>query len=88
MGRIGIVVPHPLHQFAIGLEPTEAVAESGFLYRFIRCRTATGHVLVHGARPRKTALDRNGAVAMRLHQALEKPVTQYEYILPAVERFS
>src|SRR5450759_4276442 len=88
MGRIGIVSPHPLHEFSIRVEPAEAVAKSGVLHSLIRGRATTGHVLVHYARPRETALDGNGAVAMRLHQALEEPVAEDENVLPAVERFS
>src|SRR3954447_16034853 len=67
MGRIGIVAPHPLHQFSIGLKPTKAVAKSGVLHSLIRCRAATSYILVHDMCPRETALDGNGAVAMRLH---------------------
>ena len=88
MRWIGIVRPHPLHEFSIRVEPAEAVAKSGLLHSLIRCRAATGHVLVHYARPRETALDGNGAVAMRLHQALEEPVAEYKNVLAAVECFS
>ena len=52
------------------------MAKSGVLHSLIRCRATAGHVLVHDARPRETALDGNGAVAMRLHQALEEPVEE------------
>jgi hypothetical protein len=41
-----------------------------------------GYVLVHDARSGKTALD--GAVAVRLHQALEEPVAEDENVLPAM----
>ena len=85
MGRIGIVTPHPLDEFSIRVEPAEAVAESGLLHRLIRCRAATGHVLVHDAPARETALDGNGAVAMHLHQPLEEPVAEDEDVLAAVE---
>src|SRR5262249_9643167 len=88
MGRIGIVSPHPLDEFSIRVEPAEAVAKSTFLHRLIRCRAATGHVLVRDARPRKTALDGDGAVAMRLHQALKELVAEDENVLSAVERLS
>src|SRR5438270_75296 len=71
---IGIVTPHPLHEFSIRLKLTEVVAKSAVLHSFIRCRAATGHVLVDDVRPREAALDGNGAVAMGLHQALEEPV--------------
>src|SRR5258708_11785701 len=74
MGRIGIERPHPLHEFAIRLEHAKAVAKSAVLDHLIRCRAATGNVLVHDVRPWETALDRESAVAMRLHQALEEPV--------------
>lgn len=50
METIDIVSPHPLHEFSIRVEPAEAVAKSGVLHRLIRCRAATGHVLVHLAR--------------------------------------
>jgi hypothetical protein len=46
-GRLGIVAPHPLHEFSIGVGPAEAVAEPGISHSLIRCRTATGHVLVY-----------------------------------------
>ena len=75
MGRSGIVLPHPLHEFSIRVESAEAVAKSGSLHSLIRCRAATGYVLVHYVRPRETALDGNGAVAMRLYQALEEPTS-------------
>ena len=75
-------------EFAIRVEPSEAVAKSGVLHRLIRGRAATGHVLVHYTRPGETALDGYGAVAMRLHQALEEPVAEDENVLPSVERFS
>jgi hypothetical protein len=64
MGRIGIGRPHPLQEFTLGLEPAGAVAESGLLHNFIRRRDATRIVLVHLARPGKTALDCDGAVAI------------------------
>ena len=53
MRRIGIVPPHPLHEFSIRVEPAKAVAKSGLLHSFVRCRAATGNVLIHHARPGK-----------------------------------
>ena len=47
-----------------------------------------GYILVHEACSGKTALDGDGAEAVRLHQALEEPVAEYENVLPAMERFS
>ena len=51
-------------------------------------RANTDHVVIHYARPRETALDGDGAIAMRLHQALEEPVAEDEDVLATVERFS
>jgi len=48
----------------------------------------TGHVIIHYARPGKTALDCDGAVAMRLYQALEELVAEQKNVLAAVEGFS
>jgi len=88
MGRIGIVLPHPLHKFSICIELAEAVAKPEVLNSLIRCRAATDYVLIHYACPRETALDGDGAVAMRLHQALEKLVAEYKNVFAAVKCFS
>src|SRR5256885_7570420 len=71
---IGIVVPHPLHQFSIGVEPTKAVAKAAVLHGLIRCLAATSQILVDEVRPGETALDGNGTVAMRLDQMLKESV--------------
>jgi hypothetical protein len=47
-----------------------------------------GYILVHEACSGKTALDGDGAEAVRLHQALEEPVAEDENVLPAMERFA
>jgi hypothetical protein len=87
-GRIGVVLPHPVHQLSIRVQPAKAVAEPGVLYSLVRCGAAAGHVLAHHVRPGETALDGNGAEAMRLHQVPEEPVAEEENVLAAVERFS
>jgi hypothetical protein len=53
MRRIGVVRLHPLHELSVRIESAEAVAESGLLHGFVRCRAATSHVLIHHARPGK-----------------------------------
>lgn len=74
MGRIGIVLPHPLHKRSIRVESAKTVTKSSVLHCLIRCRTMTSHILVHDVCPRETALNGNSAIAMRLHQALEEAV--------------
>ena len=75
-GGVGVVVAHPLDEFAIRVEPAEAMAKSGVLHSLIRCRAATGDVLIHNPPRREAPLDGEGAVAMCLHQALEQPVAE------------
>jgi hypothetical protein len=85
--RIGVVFPHPFHEFPIRVDPAKAVAESGLPHFVIRCRAAAMDVVIHQAPARETAFDGDGAVAMRFDQPLKELVSQDENILPAVERF-
>ena len=86
MRRIGVVTPHPLHEFAIRLKSAKALAKSNVLHSLVGCRAATGNILIHYLRHWETALDRDSAVAMRRNQSLEQPVAEYENVLPTVER--
>ena len=74
MSWISVVSPHPLHELSIRVELAKAMAKSSILHNLIGCWAATSRVLVHYVRPRETALDGNGAVAMHLYQALEELV--------------
>src|SRR6266700_698921 len=88
MGRSGIVAPHPLHEFAIRVELAEAGAKSSLLHCFIRCRAATGHILIYSVRLWEAALDSDGAVAMRLDQVLNELVAQEKNVFAAMKCFS
>jgi len=64
------------------------VAEPGMPEVVIRFRAATGNVLVDDVRPRKAALQGDGALTVLFHQPLKEPVSEQENLLAAVQRFT
>ena len=88
MRRVGVVQPHPFHEFAIGCIQSRAIAEPAVLDLLVSRRAATRDVLVDEPRAHVGDLDRDGAEAMGFDQPLEEAIAEDHEFVAAVQRLA